>query len=281
MPLNIRRVLLPLLLLPFLCTSVRAQKDAVSFPTPVNDIVTDRAAVQNTPLKQAPLRAADIMWQKRVWRVIDVKEKINHTFSYPERPLISILLEAAEQREIELYSTIDDKFSTPLTELERLNIVGGVDTVPVYGPDGESVEYTEVPREFDPGTVTRYRIQEIWYFDKETSRQEVRILGMAPIVDEEDEYGNVRFERPLFWVYFPAAREVLGQEVAYTLGNDAANRSWVDLFDSRLFHSYVTKESNIHNRRIEDYLPAGRQRMMESEAIEAELLGKEQDRWSY
>lgn len=281
MPLNIRRIMLALLLLPFLCTSASAQKDAVNFPTPVNDIVSDRASVQNTPLKQAPLRAADIMWQKRVWRVIDVKEKINHTFSYPERPLISILLDAAEKREIELYSTIDDKFSTALTELERLNIVGGMDTVPVYGPDGESVEYVAVPREFDPGSVTRYRIQEIWYFDKETSRQEVRILGMAPIVDEKDENGNFRFERPLFWVYFPAAREVLGKEVAYTLGNDAANRSWVDIFDSRFFHSYVTKESNIHHRRIEDYLPAGRQRMMRSEAIEAELLSKEQDRWSY
>ncbi len=280
MTLDIRQGL-SLLFLLLLCTGVSAQKDAPRFPAPVNDIVTDRASIQNTPLQPAPLRAADIMWQKRVWRVIDVKEKINHTFSYPERPLITILLDAAEKQEIELYSTIDDKFSTPLTAAERLNIVGGLDTVPVYGPDGESVEYEVMPIEFDPGTVTRYRIQEIWYFDKETSRQEVRILGMAPIVDEKDEFGNVLYERPLFWVYYPGAREALGQEVAYTLGNDAANRSWVDIFESRFFHSYVTKESNIHNRRIEDYLPAGRQRMKRSEAIEAELLSKEQDRWSY
>ncbi|MEM6769692.1 MAG: hypothetical protein AAF597_03820, partial [Bacteroidota bacterium] len=107
---------------------LRAQQTP-QFPIPVNDIVTDRDAVQNTPLQPAPLRAADIMWQKRVWRVIDVREKINHTFSYPPRPLVSILLDAAEEQRIQLYSTVDDKFSTPLTETERLQSAGMPDTV--------------------------------------------------------------------------------------------------------------------------------------------------------
>jgi len=278
---TIQRVLPALLLICFVGTSVRAQNTASGFPVPVNDIVTDRTSVRNTPLQSASLRAADIAWQKRIWRVIDVKEKINHTFSYPERPLVSIFLDAAAAGKIQLYSTLDDTFSTPLTEEERLNIAGRPDTVPVYGIEEEELTYEIVAREFDPGSVVRYRIQEIWYFDKETSRQEVRILGMAPIVDERDEYGNVKYERPLFWVYYPGAREALGTELAYTVGNDAANRNWTDIFDSRFFHSYVTKESNIHGRRIEDFLPAGRDRMLRSRAIEAGLLGREQDSWSH
>ena len=279
--LSIRRAFPALLLMLLFCTSVRAQNTAPDFPVPVNDIVPDRADVRNTPLQPASLRAANISWQKRVWRVIDVKEKINHPFSYPERPLVSILLDAAAARKIQLYSTLDDTFSTPLTEEERLNIAGRPDTVPVYGIDEEELTYEIVAREFDPGSVVRYRIQEIWYFDKETSRQEVRIIGMAPIVDERDEYGNVLYERPLFWVYYPGAREALGAEVAYTLGNDAANRNWTDIFDSRFFHSYVTKESNVHGRRIEDFLPGGRDRMLRSQAIEAGLLSREQDSWSH
>lgn len=280
---TIKWTLRPLLLLLTLCTcvSAQAQKTAPAFPTPVNDIVTDREDVQNTPLQPAPLRAANISWQKRVWRVIDVKEKINHAFSYPERPLISILLDAAEAGKIQLYSTLDDKFTTPMTEEERLNIAGRPDTVPVFEDEGSQVTYEVIAREFNPSTVGRYRVQEIWYFDKETSRQEVRILGIAPIVDELDEYGNVLYERSLFWVYYPGAREALGAEVAYTVGNDAANRSWTDIFESRFFHSYVMKESNIHGRRIEDFLPAGRDRMLRAQAIEAGLLSREQDSWSH
>lgn len=267
---------LSLLLTIFLCTCVRAQ----NFVTPVNDIVTDRESVQSPPLEPAPLRAADIMWQKRVWRVIDVKEKINHTFTYRERPLISILLDAAEDQQLQLYSTIDDKFSTPLTTEDRLNIAGMPDTVPVYDED-QNVTYQVVPRDFDPASVTRYRVQEIHYFNRKTSRQEVRILGIAPIIDEIGEDGSVRYEKPLFWVYYPGARKTLGKSQAFVAGNDAANRSWADVFESRLFHSYVVQESNVHGRRIQDYLPAGRDRLLESDRVEAELLNREQDSWSY
>ena len=269
--------LLPPLLVLLLGTCVRAQ----TFVTPVNDIVSDRADIQAPPPLQTTLRAADISWQKRVWRTIDVKEKINHTFTYRERPLITILLEAADEQRIQLYSAIDDKFSTPLSEEDRLSINGKMDTVEYYNPDHLELSYRVVPREFDPATVVRYRLQEIHYFDRKTSRQEVRLLGIAPIVEEKDENGNFMFERPLFWVYYPGARPVLGTEYAFVDGNDAANRSWADVLDSRFFRGRVVQESNVRGERIQDYLPAGRQQLLEGDKIEGGLLNREQDNWSY
>lgn len=271
---------LTLLLLFLLCTCGPARVNAQDFAQPVNDIVTDREAVQAPPLEPRPPRAADIMWEKRVWRVIDVREKINHTFSYPQRPLVSILLDAAAGQGMPLYSPVDDQFTTPLTEADRLSIVGVPDTVAVYDDNGD-VTYAVAPREFDPSAVTRYRLQEVWFFNRKTSTREVRILGIAPIVEEKDENGDVFLERPLFWVYFPHARRVLGNEQAFVVGNDAANRSWADVFDSRFFHSSITRESNLYDRRIEDYLPGGRERLIDARRIEAELLGREQDVWSY
>lgn len=251
------------------------------FVTPVNDIVDKRSKNERQILEYDNIREADIMWQKRVWRVIDVNEKINHPFRSKERPLISILLEAADSNMIQLYSTIDDKFTTPLSKEDLGSIAGGMDTVTVVDPETYLVSYEEVPRELNPDDIKRYRLQEIWFFDKESSTMQVRILGIAPLKDEKDENGNVIFELAMFWVYYPAARQVLANEDVYAVGNDAAARSWEDLFEARYFNSYITAESDVLNRRVGDKFTDGRQKLMEAERITQEIFNLEQDLWSY
>jgi len=190
------------------------------FITPVNDIVEKRTKNERRILQYENIREADILWQKRVWRVLDVREKINLPFSNPDRPLINILMEAANDRKIELYSVLDDKFTTPLTEAERGSIAGGIDTVPVVDPETYEVTYSLVPRELNPADIRRYRLQEVWFFDKESSTMKVRILGIAPLIDELDENGNVITERPMFWIYYPGARQVLGQQRIFNSGRN-------------------------------------------------------------
>jgi gliding motility associated protien GldN len=251
------------------------------FLTPVNDIVEKRTQIERRILPYEYVREADILWQKRIWRVLDVREKINQPFSNPERPLITILMEAANEGKIQVYGTLDDKFTTPMDEEQLGSIAGAIDTVPVVDPDTYEVTYSLVPRELNPNDVLRYRIQEIWYFDRESSTMKVRILGIAPLKDETDENGNFLFEEPLFWVYYPGARQVLANENAFASANDAANRSWEDVFESRFFNSYIMKQSNVNDLRIEDYKTDGRERLMEASRIKHEIFNFEHDLWSY
>lgn len=251
------------------------------FLTPVNDIVEKRTQIERRILPYEYVREADILWQKRIWRVLDVREKINQPFSNPERPLITILMEAANEGKIQVYGTLDDKFTTPMNEEQLGSIAGAIDTVPVVDPDTYEVTYSLVPRELNPNDVLRYRIQEIWYFDRESSTMKVRILGIAPLKDETDENGNFLFEEPLFWVYYPGARQVLANENAFASANDAANRSWEDVFESRFFNSYIMKQSNVNDLRIEDYKTDGRERLMEASRIKHEIFNFEHDLWSY
>jgi gliding motility associated protien GldN len=253
---------------------------AQTFPTPVNDIVPERTNLDRPALPYQPIREADILWQKRTWRVIDVREKINQPFANEARPLISILMEAAEDQKIQLYSTIDDKFSTPLTETERLSIAGGQDTVAVYDEDG-NLEYTVVARELNPADITHYRIQELWYIDKNTSTMKVRIIGLAPIMDEKDEMGNTFLHRPLFWVWFEGARNILARETAWMAGNSIHSRSWDDVFQARLFDSSIVKEENVSNRRLTDIYPDGRTQLLVGERVNREVMNKESDLWSW
>lgn len=251
-------------------------------PTPVvNDIVAKRSMNQRRILPYENVREADIMWQKRIWRVLDVREKINLPFANPEEPLINILLEAADTGAITLYGTLDDKFTTPLTPEERSSIAGGIDTVEVIDEITYDISYELVPRELNPDDIRRYRLQEIWFFDKESSTMKVRILGIAPLKDEFDENGNFLYELPMFWVYYPQARQYLANKSAFAFDNDAANRSWEDVFESRYFNSYIIKESNVLDRRIEGYLTDGRDRLQEAERIKQEIFNFEQDLWSY
>ena len=159
------------------------------FLAPTNDIVEKRMIVERKILDYENVREADIMWQKRVWRVLDVREKINMPFGNPQRPLISIFMDAAERGDLQLYDTGDDKFSSPLADSDMDALGGGIDSVEQID-ENFVVTYVEVEKVFDPSTVRRYRIQEIWFFDKESSTMNVRILGIAPLKDQFDEMGN-------------------------------------------------------------------------------------------
>ena len=54
---------------------------------PPRDGVFERQALpQQQPIPYVYLREADIVWTKRIWRTIDMREKINQPFYYPEQP---------------------------------------------------------------------------------------------------------------------------------------------------------------------------------------------------
>ncbi|MEM8583269.1 MAG: gliding motility protein GldN [Bacteroidota bacterium] len=253
---------------------------AGDFGEPLDDIVEKRLVDEARVLPYEVVRESDIMWEKRIWRVIDVREKINLPFAYPERPFFTVLQDLAESGEIQLYSTIDDEFTTELTEEEQAAMGGEIDTVVTYDPITYEEIIDVVVNELNPEDIKRFRLKEVWFFDRESSTLKVRILGIAPLRDIYDENGNFLYELPMFWVYYPHARYALANEEAYAYGNDAANRSWQDVFESRFFGSYIFQESNVRGRRISAYL-TGRDALLEAERIKAEIFNFEHDLWEY
>ncbi len=241
---------------------------------------------EKTPKEEMPvlaydhIREADVFWEKRIWRVIDVREKMNKSFSAPQNPLISVLLRGIESGDIIPYSTLDDKFSTPMTGEEIQGQLYSSDTISVIDPDTYEQIITVTQDQFNPEDVKRYRIKEVWFFDEETSTMQVRILGLAPLKEEYDDNGILRFEYPMFWVYYPNIRKYLaGEEAMNPLAADQT-LSWEHLMEARFFSSYIIKEGNVHDRRIEEY-KTGEDALYESLKIEEEMLNFEHDLWSY
>ncbi len=247
----------------------------------IDDVVPKRLIYETRVLPYAHVREADIPWEKRIWRVIDTREKINLPFGYPEMPFFTILSNAAANGEIRVFQ--DDKFTEMMTPEEAMAQLVEIDTVLIYDPD----TYEEMVRitrsELDPEDIKRYRMKEIWYFDAQASRMKVRILGIAPIRDYYDlDTGIFKYEGPMFWVYYPEVREVLARHRVFNDANDAAPMTWYDLFELRRFSSYIFKSSNVLDYRLQDYYPEdGIQRLLESEKIKSELFNWEHDLWTY
>ena len=259
---------------------IMTESGQINDDRPLDDIVEKRLTLEKRVLPYDHIREADIFWEKRIWRVIDIREKMNLPFAYPERPFFTILMEAAESEEITVYSTEDDKFSNPLTPDEVAAMGATIDTIITFDPETYEEQIQIVRNELNPEDVKRFRIKEIWFFDEESSTLQVRVLGIAPLIDVKDDNGNFRYEQPMFWVYYPEAREVLARERTFNFANDSAPMTWEDVFEMRFFSSYIYKESNVFDRRLQDYL-SGVDLLMEADKIKNEIFNFEHDLWSY
>ena len=247
---------------------------------PIDGIVEKKLTVEHRVLPYDDIREIDIFWEKRIWRVIDVREKMNKHFIFPERPLFKIMLDAAINGDMTVYSPEDDKFLHPLTADEVAAQVSYMDTTITFDPQTYEEIVEVVRNEINPEDIKRFRLKEDWFFDRETSTLQVRILGIAPIQDVTDDDGNFLYEKVMFWVYYPDARGILAAEKAYVEGNDASLTSWEDIMEMRYFSSYIYKESNVYDRRLKDYL-SGVDLLLESERIKQSIFNFEQDLWSY
>jgi gliding motility associated protien GldN len=238
------------------------------------------------------VREADVMWSTKVERIINLSEKINQVFYYPttaiddRKNLIDVLMDAIQEGTITAYGNAykDDEFKTPMSQSDIESI----------GLDGEAIQIEEIYddeiEDYRPDTtinvfirtnVRKYRIKEEWYFDKQRSVMDFRIIGLCPLMDKYDENGIYRGESSLFWVYFPEARKVLSKaEVFNHRKNDAARLTYDDIFHKRFFNSYIVKESNKYNRKINEY-KTGIDALLEAEAIQEEIFNLEHDLWEY
>ena len=130
--------------------------------------------------------------------------------------------------------------------------------------------------------IKRWRIKEQWFFDKQRSVMDVRIIGLCPIADDRDEVGNLTGKNNLLcWFYFPEVRTVIRNAQAFNLvKNESENKTYEDIFMKRMFSSTIVKEGNVYDRGISDYM-IGLDALLEAERIKTEIFNIEHDLWEY
>jgi len=253
----------------------------------------------------APLRQADVMWSRKIWREIDLRQKINHPFYYPEndgvahtiedrKSLIDVIYSAILEGSITAYGNpaMDDEFREVMSQ-DDIKKIGGAkeelievidwDAV-ALGADPEEAKTTKLNKiPFNRNSVKKWRLKEEWFFDKQRSVMDVRIIGLAPLQEDRDEVNGQLLGTfsPLFWVHFPEAREILiNAEVFNLVKNNAERRTYDDIFWKRMFGSTIVKESSVMDRKINEYM-VGLDALLEAERIKSDIFNIEHDLWEY
>ena len=239
------------------------------------------------------VREADVEYDKRVWRHIDLREKINHPLYYPlesieelgykRMSLFEVIKLGITSGELTPYEEQDDggQWRVALTKTAAMDKLSEERTGSDIDPEtGLEIE-TSYTIEVEAKDVVAYWIKEDWIFDRERSVMEVRIIGILPIIEKlNTETGQTR-RGGLFWIYFPEARYVFANHEVYNPDNDAARLTFEDYFRKRKFSSHIYRETNVYdNRLLDDYIK-GVDRLLEARKIEREIINHEHDMWQY
>ena len=256
------------------------------------------------PLPYPFVREGDVMWEKVVWRIINLREKLNHPLYFPTTPsigdrrsVVRLLLDVLENQDprypVLAYSPWTDYEFEQIYSLQEIYRNINIDSIPepVYDSiTGQTVmKITSVEIRLED--VTNLLIKEKWFFDRKYSTLNVRIIGICPVrvypMEITDQFtgistrtGDIR-RTPLFWVYYPEVRYYFARQEAYNSHNDAQSISFDDIFQQRRFSSYIYRESNVYNNRDVQSYAKGLDKMFEAERIKQSIFEFEHDLWEY
>jgi len=279
-----RSLLLIIGLALFCSANVSAQTNATS-------VYTKNHIKNRKPIPFSNIRESDVMWSKLVWRIVDLREKMNLPMYYPTTPqddrysLIDLLMYGIENEGLTAYDTNDDEFKMPMTlEQIQTKFDAQADTIMQRNRLTGELEPKILAGEMHTDDVKRYMVKEQWFFDKQTSTMQVRIIGICPIreyIKDGDTAMDGIQQKQLFWIYFPEARQLLATHEVFNPYNDAARYSFDDLFMKRKFASFITQISNVHNNRGISEYTVGINSMLEAERIKNDIFTYEHDLWEY
>lgn len=245
---------------------------------------------ENTPTRKVipytHVREADVLYTKRVWRMVELNEKQNYPMKYPNEPinelgyvrmsLIDVIKQGINEGTIQAFDPEISGFTVKLTQAEAEEKMQYTEVVTDYDENGFETQ-SELTVPFTSADVVSFEIKEDWFFDRERSVMDVRIIGISPIFVNPKNQSKVR----PFVIYFPEARYVFANAEVYNTGNDGARMSFDDFFWKRMFSSYIYQETNVYNNRKLNGYTAGIDLLLESEKIEEEIVNFEHDLWNY
>jgi gliding motility associated protien GldN len=177
----------------------------------------------------------DVLWSKTIWEIINLNERINFPYYYPtidngflsetRKSLFRVLYDnIAEGNITEIYSSsyFNDNEKLTFDDLGEKLEMRNLSTMGIEKSNaGEEVtddDYDTYTIQSDK--IEQYLIKGTWYFNKRLGELKYRLLGIAPVAPDVStlSQGPEAMKDalvPLFWVWFPDARESLSNSKVF------------------------------------------------------------------
>jgi gliding motility associated protien GldN len=280
-------------------SSVFAQANILNATSPDKiGIKTDAQILldNDKPLEYGYVDDRDILYSRMIWEKIVLDERVNFPMYYPidtnnigrdRRSLYDVLLTSVKNGDIK--NIYNDSYFTEKRTLKDIEFaLKKIDTTEmgieqINAGEELSPQYIN-KREISAADIVEYRVKGLWYFDKRLGELKYRLIGIAPVAPDVNFIDEEQPDLvPLFWVFFPDAREVLNVAKAFNGKNSAIPISFDHLLNSRRFNGYIFREENIQgDRAVSEYVNNNAlMQLLESDRIKEKIRDFEQDMWSY
>lgn len=269
--------------------SFTAKAQVLEDTPPVDNFYKKENTKDREPRPYVHVREADVFIKWRVWRMVDFRMKMNQYLYYPIEPvqdrisLMSLIMKGLQDGTIIAYDALTDDFRKQLTYEEFIRQNTQITELQKEDLDNPGQYITSMDTSsFQIHNVKMIRLKEDWFIDKQRSVRDIRVLGIAPVIQVfDEESGQFKGNQTLFWLYYPSVRPLFAKTEAFNRHNSAMRQSYDDVFAwNRWFQSYITKIDNQQDRQISAYTQ-GANVIREAQKIEEMLFEIEHDLWEY
>ena len=193
------------------------------------------------------LNKENIIWSKRIWRIIE-SSQLNSIFFKNDNLFKILKLSVSKYENTSVYSPNSDEMKTKLTKSELDEIFSNSKL-----------------------KIIAFKLKEDCFYNSEMQMIETRIIAICPVLYNKSD---------LCWFYYPNLRELLAKNKIKIYNNYFNIKSLEDLFFYRQFSSMIYKETNLNDREISDYMEANEIKS-EAERIEVSIIKNELNMWTH
>ena len=195
-----------------------------------------------------PIKERDILWKNTVWADIDSRDRGNEVFGSTatsnSNSLINVLLDGIKTGKLVAYVGDHFGYNNTITGDTIMNFLAPkAGTQRIIDPGTGDIRTVSIPSEFNPAKICKYRVREHWMLDENECKLTVRIIGIAPLAEVKNETDNSVTYQPMFWVYYPNAKDYLSTIIAPGATQEN-NPNWFDILENRNFSYDVVKISD-------------------------------------